>query len=116
MGMGIAGAHHLSAVLKDLHVTNARRSAELAELLPPASNYLFDLFRGHRGQRQVMTRRKAHDTANAGLAFCHEQACCIHVEPARGGGWLQRSEIVFEDKGVYVCGILLASGALVSRT
>src|SRR6185437_8145656 len=60
MRMGVAGAHHRAAILKNLHMVHARIRAEFLVLCGPGANDLRDFRRLHGSQSKIVARRKTH--------------------------------------------------------
>src|SRR5258708_5179583 len=116
MRMRIARAHHLAAVLENLHVADSGDQGKLRELRSPRADDLFDFGQAHAGQRQIVPRREAHDAADARLALGYQQALVLNIQVPWGRIFFQRGEVILEDKCGKVLRIARPTRALIART
>src|SRR5579871_867562 len=116
MRVRIAGSHHRAAVLEDLDVVDVFPSAEFTKLVDPSLYDTLNLADLHCGEGEIMPRRKADDTADAGFAFSHDQAATVSVEPRAVSIRLERGKIVVEYEGRAVSRIADAASARIPRT
>ncbi len=72
MRMRIAGAHHDAAVLEDLNVIHPGDAAQLLVLLRPYVYNVAHFARGHARNREIVSRRKTYDAADAALSAGHD--------------------------------------------
>src|SRR5712691_4270555 len=72
MRMRITGAHHRSAILKDLYVVDPRNVAQFVVLLDPNIHNTADLLETHAGNREVMARIETNHAADATLRVGHD--------------------------------------------
>src|SRR3954464_12386599 len=112
--MWIAGAHHRAAVFEDLDVMDVRARAQFAILLGPEVHDSSDLLLRHLRQRQVMSRRKTQDAANAGLGLGDAERTLV-ISSRRNVG-LEGCEIIFENVRGGVRRITQTAGPLVAGT
>ena len=114
MGMGVAGAHHGSAIFEDLNVVDEGEIPELAILCRPYVHHSPKLVRGHARNRQVMTRRETHHAADAGFALRDNQPILIYaaIWSIRQQGWV----VIVKHERVVVMRIADSGGTQVSRT
>ena len=75
--MRVAASHDLAPVLENLDVTNIALSSEMRELLHPGVDDSANICHGHASQREIVSRRKADDTANSALRPGHQQTASI---------------------------------------
>src|ERR1700736_6693170 len=80
MRMRIASAHECAAVLKNLHVPDPGKGAELPILVRPHVNDLAQFLRLHAGYGQIVTRRKTDHPADTSLAASDDQPALIDFE------------------------------------
>jgi hypothetical protein len=102
VGMGIAGAHHGSAILKDLDVADPGDGGELAELLLPGGDDGADRGDRHAGECEGVVGVEAEDATEAAFGLGAEER--IGGDPGGRVG-KERGEIVIEDEGAGVGGI-----------
>ena len=114
--MRVAGAHRGAAILKDLHVIDLRHRSHFLELRRPGMDHTFDIFRLHRGECEVVARRKADHTAKSGFAFGYNQSPVFHVHTVAGCGRLQRGKVIVEDERVGIPRINDSASPGISRT
>jgi len=100
MGMRVRRAHHLPAVLEDLHVADPRVGEQLGVLLGPDVDHALDRVRRQVAQAEVVARRVAHDAARPILAVTFRN---------------ERGEVVREHERAVVVPVAHAAGALVAR-
>src|SRR6266550_923734 len=79
--MGIAGAHHGPAILKDLNVIDEVARAQLPRLFRTKIDHRAQFLQRHARNSQVVARRKAEHTTDSSLAARHEQAVYVKVAP-----------------------------------
>ncbi len=77
MRMRIASAHHGAAILKNLDVSNRRKSRELAVLFAPRIYKLRDSCLVHLRYGKIVTRRKTYYPADACLATRDQQIAIV---------------------------------------
>jgi hypothetical protein len=113
----VAGAHHLAAVLEQLHVADLGARAQLGRLLRPQVDHAAHRGLAQRREGQVVPRREADHAAGARFGFGREQPLAVeHDGRVAGGGLVGRvglegGEVVGEDEGARVVGVALAVGA-----
>ena len=108
MGMWIAGAHHLAAILEDLNVIDPVDRTQLLVLFAPDLDYSSDLVKFHIRNSEVVARRKTNHTADAAFPFCNYQVGLVHF--AARTIRLQCCIIVLEHKRAAVPGISVSTG------
>jgi hypothetical protein len=115
--MRVAGAHHLAAVLEQLHVADLAARAQLGRLLRPQVDHAAHRGLAQRREGQVVPRREADHAAGARFGLGREQPLAVeHDGGVAGGGLVGRvglegGEVVGEDEGARVVGVALAVGA-----
>src|SRR2546421_10655391 len=78
--MRIARAHHLAAVLEDLHVINPWNFPKRAVLFDPAVHDGAQFRDAHSRNSEIMARRKTHHAADSLLHSPNKQAARIKLE------------------------------------
>src|SRR6185437_15492198 len=112
VGVGIAGAHHGSAVLEDLNVAEIGLTAEFLVFGGPGIDDFADVGERHTGEGEAVVGVKADDLAASALALGAEQrgGCGF----GRGRVGQQGGVIVVEDEYAFINGRSMPSGALVA--
>ena len=113
MRMRIAGAHHLAAILEDLHVADVGQAAQVGVLRGPHVHHQREIRHAHARHGQIVPRRKAAHAADARLAGGDQQAVAI-LDGLGGRGRQQRRKIVIEDKRAGVRRIAHAARARIA--
>ncbi len=114
VGMGVAGAHHGTAVFEDLHVLDFGAGAEFGGLFGPHLDDAADGGEIHGGEGEVVAGVEAEDTAEAALGFSAQQAGVIDIQGGVEDIGFEGGEVVFEDVGAGVGGGVVAACAGVS--
>ena len=97
-GCGIAGPHHRAAIFEDLHVIDLRHLRQLPELGSPGMDHVFNVFRRHRGQGEVVARGEADYPAQAGFAFRDQQSPVFDVETVVADRRFERGKVIVENE------------------
>ena len=110
MGVGVGAAHDGALVLEHLHPFPLAR--QLGDLVHPGADHRLDGGQRQFGQGLAVIRREADDSAGAAGRLQLEQGILL---AAGGRGVLhQGGEVVGEDEGVPIVGVLVAGDALVA--
>jgi hypothetical protein len=114
MRVWITGAHHLAAILEDLHESDVRLRAEFDELIRPGVDHRDNLLDAHARKRQVVARIEAHHPARARFRLRPKKVSVFKASARRIPA--QRCEVILENKRRFVGRIANATGARVPRT
>src|SRR5436305_3904062 len=114
VGMRITGTHHRAPVFEDLHVIDSVKAAKFAELAHPSVNNDLDCFGRHGRERQIVTRRKADNPANAWFTLSHQQAFVFYVEAIRRRLCFQGCKVILENESRLVLRVANSSRPRIS--
>src|SRR5438128_12004293 len=76
----IARAHHLAAILENLHVVNPGNLPKCAVLLDPSIHDSAQFLDAHLRHGEIVSRRKTHHPANPLLCFSYQQSGRIKLD------------------------------------
>src|ERR1700722_12720305 len=103
--MRIAGAHHGAAIFENLDVIDIFQFAQLSELFYPCVDDQLNFLPTHRGECEIVTRRKTNHAANSRFRLGDEQTHVVDVEMSARGLRLQGGEVIVEDERGGVRGV-----------
>src|SRR4051812_41757004 len=112
--MRVTGSHHLTAVLKYLHVADDVLRPKVTILIRPLVDDDLDIIGLHSRKRQAVVRRETEHATDAALAFCNDQTIIVDLAVRRIR--LQCREVVIKYKCRFVIRIFAIAGSLVRRT